>query len=301
MNKSRGRLTEVQVGVLTIAAVVVLIAGMMWFKNLDFTRGSATYFVDFPQVEGMQAGDRVQVRGIRMGEVESFAMLPGAVRVEIVVNGETPLREDAEIILGEKGIVGEVVVDIEPGTEGKVVPPGYIFEGRTAGTIAAMTDAAGDALAEMRTLTAKVTELVDEVRDQGKVVETLAQANQTLDQVDKMLNENHTKVRVILDNLVSTTANLRTLLASGVLDTTLNRTTAAMSNAETLLASLDESAARLNGILTDLDEGNGTAGGLLKDPALYARTDSTLTAVQRLLDEMRRNPKKYFKLNLVDF
>ena len=36
-----------------------------------------------------------------------------------------------------------------------------------------MTDAAGDALAEMRTLTRKVTELVDQVKTEGKVVETL--------------------------------------------------------------------------------------------------------------------------------
>ena len=40
---------------------------------------------------------------------------------------------------------------------------------------------------------------------------------------------------------------------------------------------------------------------LLNDPALYTRTDSTLTSVQRLLDDLRRNPKKYFKLNIIDF
>ncbi len=37
---------------------------------------------------------------------------------------------------------------------------------------------------------------------------------------------------------------------------------------------------------------------LLNDPALYLRADSTMTSLQRLLDEMRRNPKKYFKLNV---
>ncbi|NCQ35531.1 MCE family protein [bacterium] len=301
MNESKGRITEVQVGVLTIAAVAVLIVGMMWFKNLDFTRGSVTYFVDFPRVEGMQAGDRVQVRGIRMGEVQGLAMLPEAVRVEIMVEGETPLREDAEITLGEKGIVGEVVVDVEPGTTGKVVPPGYVFKGRTAGTIAAMTDAAGAALAEMRTLTGQVTDLVTEIREQGKVVETMAQANETLDKVDEMLNENHPKIQAILENLAQSTSDLRDLLASGVIDSTLNRTSTTMATADDLLASLDQSATRLSAILDDLDSGEGTAGSLLKDPALYARTDSTLTAVQRLLDEMRRNPKKYFKLNLLDF
>ncbi len=301
MNGSKRRISELQVGILTILAVIVLIVGMMWFKDVDLSRGSASYLVNFPQVEGMQVGDRVQVRGIRMGEVRAFTMLPDAVQVELILDDSAQLREDAVITLGEKGIVGEVVVNIEPGTKGKIVPQGYLFKGRTAGTIAAMTDAAGDALAEMRVLTAKVTELVDEVRDQGKVVETLAQAHETLGEVDQMLNENHPKIVRILDNLVQTTDYLKALLASGAIDTTLSRTTAAMASADTLLASLDESAVHLNNILAGLENGEGTVGGLLNDEGLYARTDSTLTAVQRLLDEMRRNPKKYFKLNVIDF
>ncbi len=301
MNGSKRRVSELQVGVLTILAVIVLIVGMMWFKDVDLSRGSAIYLVDFPQVEGMQVGDRVQVRGIRMGEVRGLTMLQDAVQVELVLDDSAQLREDAVITLGEKGIVGEVVVNIEPGTKGEIVPQGYRFKGRTAGTIAAMTDAAGEALVEMRVLTAKVTELIDEVRDQGKVVETLAQANETMGEVDQMLNENHPKIVRILDNLVRITDDLQALLASGAIDTTLSRTTAAMASAEVLLASLDESAVHLNNILSGLENGEGTVGGLLNDERLYARTDSTLTAVQRLLDEMRRNPKKYFKLNVIDF
>ncbi len=301
MNGSKSRISELQVGILTILAIVVLIVGMMWFKDVDLTRGSALYLVNFPKVEGMQVGDRVQVRGIRMGEVTGMTMVNDGVQVEMMLDDTARLRDDAVITLGEKGIVGEIVVDIEPGTEGKVVPPGYLFKGRTAGTIAAMTDAAGDALAEMRVLTGKVTELIDEVRDQGKVVETLAQAHETLGEVDQMLNENHPKIVKILDNLVQTTGDLKKLLASGVVDTTLNRTSAAMASVDTLVATLDESAAYLNRILAGLDRGEGTAGGLLKDEALYARTDSTLTAVQRLLDDVRRNPKRYFKLSVIDF
>lgn len=301
MNDTKRRVTEVQVGILTIIAVAVLIGGMMWFKDLDLSKGAATYFVDFPRVEGMKEGDRVQVRGIRKGEVKSLVMLPEAVRVEMALDADVELREDAEVILGEKGIVGEVVVEIEPGTGGKAVAPGHVFKGRTAGTIAAMTDAAGAALAEMRVLTGKVTELIDAVRDEGKVVETLAQANETLGEVDQMLEENHPKIQRILDNLVVATGDLKSLLASGVIDTTLGRTAATMATADSLLADLQETAGHLNAILASLEEGEGTAGGLLGDRTLYTRTDSTLTAVQRLLDEMRRNPKKFFKVNVIDF
>ncbi len=301
MSGSKRRVAELQVGLLTILGVVVLLVGMMWFKNIDLSRGTTVYWVDFPQVEGMQPGDRVQVRGIRMGEVGEFTMLPKAVRVELILDSGAQLRDDAVVTLGEKGIVGEVVVEIEPGTEGKLVAPGHVFKGRTAGTIASMTDAAGDALAEMRVLTAKITELVDEVKTQGKVVETLVQANETLIKVDAMLEDNQTDVEVILDNLVQATGDLKTLLASGLIDTTMSRTSNAMAAADSLLATLDQSAQHLNAILSGLENGEGTAGRILNDPGLFTRTDSTLTAVQRLLEEIRRNPKKYFKVNVIDF
>ena len=93
-----------------------------------------------------------------------------------------------------------------------------------------MTDAAGDALAEMRVLTQKVTELVDQVKAEGKVVETLVQANETLDKVDTMVEENHSDIRVILDNLRATSEGLRALLESGKLEQTFDDASAAMAS-----------------------------------------------------------------------
>lgn len=291
------RFNEMQVGIFTIVALVVLVVGMMWFKNMSLTSGQVLYQADFPEVAGLREGDKVQVRGIRSGEVTELTMLQAAVRVSFMLKEGIDLRQDAEITLGEKGIVGEVVIEIDPGV-GAAVPEGHIFEGRTAGTIASMTDAAGDALVEMRELTHKVTELVDEVREQGKVTETLVQANMTLDKVDTMVEENHRSVRVILENLRVTTDSLRELAASGQIEQTLADASSAAASADSMMTTMEESGRRLNSILAKIDEGEGSAALLLNDPSLYMTADSTMTSLKRLLDEMRRNPKKYFKLNV---
>jgi phospholipid/cholesterol/gamma-HCH transport system substrate-binding protein len=293
-------LNEVQVGLVTIIAVAMLVSGMLWLKRIDLRKGSSMYQADFAKVEGLRLGDKVQVRGIRMGEVTGMQIMPQAVRVELQLEDTARLCEDAVVILGEKGIVGEVVIEIDPGT-GAPVQEGHIFAGRSAGTIAAMTDAAGAALAEMRALTAKVTDLLDEVRKDGKIVETLEQANVTLAKVDRMVEQNHEDVTVILDDLRASTTGLRRLIDSGRLDETLAGTAAAAEAADSLMTGLQVTTQRFNALLTKLDEGDGTAAMLINDPSLYVRTDSTLTAVQRLLDDLRRNPKKYFKLNIVDF
>jgi phospholipid/cholesterol/gamma-HCH transport system substrate-binding protein len=161
-----------------------------------------------------------------------------------------------------------------------------------------MTDAAGDALVEMRTLTHKVTELVDQVKEQGQVVATLEQAHETLEKVDTMVEENHQSIRVILTNLRVTTDNLRALAESGQIEQTLADASSAAASADSMMITLEESGRRLNSILVKMDEGEGTAALLLNDPSLYTTADSTMTSLKRLLDEMRRNPKKYFKLNV---
>ena len=291
------RFNEMQVGIFTVVALIILIAGMMWFKNMSLTTGQVMYQADFPEVAGLREGDKVQVRGIRMGEVSDLAMLPGAVRVSFLLKEGAPLKDDAVITLGEKGIVGEVVIEIDPGV-GADVPEGHIFQGRTAGTIASMTDAAGDALVEMRELTVKVTELVDEVRQQGKVTETLVQANETLDKVDNMVEENHQSIRVILQNLRVTSDHLRALAESGQIEQTLADASSAAASADSMMITMEESGRRLNSILAKIDEGEGTAALLLNDPSLYTTADSTMTSLKRLLDEMRRNPKKYFKVKV---
>ena len=207
------KISEFQVGLLTVLALVILIVGMMWLKNIDLSKGSRLYLVDFARVEGMREGDRVQVRGIRMGQVTGMQILQETVRVELIMEEGVDLREDAVVTLAEKGIVGEVLIEVDPGV-GAPVLEGHIFKGRTAGTIASMTDAADDALAEMRVLTAKVTELVDEVKNDGMVTETLQQANETLVLVDQMVKANHGDVTAILADLRVTSERIRSLMES---------------------------------------------------------------------------------------
>jgi phospholipid/cholesterol/gamma-HCH transport system substrate-binding protein len=291
------KFNEFQVGIVTVAALVLLIFGMLWFKNVSLTTGTTLYQADFPEVAGLREGDNVQVRGIRSGEVSEMIMLQSAVRVSILLDETVGLREDAVITLGEKGIVGEIVIEVDPGV-GEPVPEGHIFQGRTAGTIASMTDAAGAALTEMRVLTSKVTDLVDEMKEQGKVVQTLEQANETLHKVDTMVSENHVSIRAILENLRVTTDELRILAESGRIDQTLADASSAAASADSMMVTLQESGRRLNSILLKMDEGEGTAALLLNDPSLYTTADSTMNSLKRLLDEMRRNPKKYFKVKV---
>ncbi|PIE75613.1 hypothetical protein CSA17_06540 [bacterium DOLJORAL78_65_58] len=239
---------EFQVGILATLAILLLVVGMLWFRNVDLSDEKTRYQVDFQRVEGLREGDKVQIRGIRMGEVESLTLLPTAVRVQIKMSEKAVLTDEAVVVLGERGIVGEIVLEIDPG-RGRPVQEGHVFQGRTAGTIAAMTDAAGDALAEMRIMVEKVNELVAEVREQGKVVQTLAQANKTFTRVDEMLERNDHDIRISLENLVVATQGLRRFVESGQVTDAFDGMDRTLAGADSLMNNLNIASERLNVVL----------------------------------------------------
>ncbi len=52
------------------------------------------------------------------------------------------------------------------------------------------------------------------------------------------------------------------------------------------------------GILKDLKAGKGTAGQILVDPAMGQKMDATLDRVNALLDDMKKDPHKYFSVQV---
>jgi phospholipid/cholesterol/gamma-HCH transport system substrate-binding protein len=291
------RRNELQVGLVTIVSLAILVVGMMWLKDATVGRGQNRYSVNFPTVEGLQVGDRIQVRGTRAGQVECFTVMDGYVRVGIKLDDSISLRDDAQVTLGTKGIVGEVVIEILPG-EGAPVQEGHIFEGRTAATITQMTDVAGAALEKMSGLTSELNELVAEIRREGKLIETMTEANAALNNFNALVEENRRSLDEVMANLAAASGDLERLMASGHVDSAFSAAAAAASRADTLMTQLAVSARRLDSVMAKLDEGEGSAALLLNDPALYLRADSTMTSLQRLLDEMRRNPKKFVNLSV---
>ncbi len=297
MSRSR---YEIQVGIMVVVAAVALTIGMLWLKQVRMGSGMSVYAVDFEAVEGLQVSDRVQVRGIRMGAVAGFEILDDYVRVTFSLDEDAVLHDDAVITLSTVGIVGEVVIEVDPGT-GMRVQEGHIFKGTVAGSLNSMTDVAGEALREMRDLSADIRKFLVHVRDDGKVVETLERANTTISKIDTMLSEDRDQMKQLLNDFAVVATSLREALEDGALTEAVDGTALAVNRVDSVMVSLEHTSAMMTSLLARIESGEGTAGKLIADAGLYARAESTLTTANRLLDDIRRNPKRYFKLSIVDF
>ena len=113
-----------------------------------------------------------------------------------------------------------------------------------------------------------------------------------------MIAENRDALRAITGSLTHITAALEQAVGEGQLDTTLAVVHGAAENASLTMTELRATNESLGRILARLEAGEGTAGRLLTEDSLYVRADSTLMSMQRLIDQMRRNPKAMLNMSL---
>jgi len=100
-------------GVLTLAFIFIF-----WMSN--FAGGGKRYYIVFESsVAGLTTGSSVGFNGIKVGEVQSFALDPQdarKVQVLISVSDDTPVRENSHASIQSAGLTGGSGVQVTPGS-----------------------------------------------------------------------------------------------------------------------------------------------------------------------------------------
>lgn len=114
---------ETKANYLTIGAFVLGILALafvfvFWMSN--FGGGGQRYTIVFESsVAGLTTGSSVGFNGIRVGEVQSFALDPEdarKVRVLVTVRDDTPVRENSHASIQSMGLTGGSGIQITPGS-----------------------------------------------------------------------------------------------------------------------------------------------------------------------------------------
>ena len=109
----------------------------------------------------------------------------------------------------------------------------------------------------------------------------------------KLLND-----EAFAQSLTAATGNMRTLTDK------INRgegTLGKLVTDDSVFKRLDSVTSRLDELVNRLNQGEGTAGQLLKDKQLYENMNKTVTEMQALLADIRRDPKKYLNVKVSIF
>jgi phospholipid/cholesterol/gamma-HCH transport system substrate-binding protein len=279
-------------------------------------RGGASFFEDrtelraqFPNVQGLTSGSPVWFRGIEVGSVSglsveeegdsSFVAVRFKVRSEIV----KALNSDASVRIEAINFFGEKFVDLHEGTPGSgPLAPDQLLPSSIPPDMGGLMDAGQDVLGKLDAIASNVAALTEAIGEgEGSLGALLTERglhddmrtlSRDMSQLARSLDESQARTA---EALVATANHLDTLMVA------INQsqgTVGMMLRDPRLYESLASTAASADTTMGRIKDGEGSVGRMTKEDRAYLEFTKTLERANILLEDIQKNPKKYFKFSV---
>jgi phospholipid/cholesterol/gamma-HCH transport system substrate-binding protein len=258
------------VGAAVLALLAALVAGLVWLKDIGREGEFVRYAINFEKqaLDGLQLGAEVNLRGIKVGRVDDYALVSGKlnrVRVVVRVDRRAPVRSNTVAVVTRNfvtGIAAITLVTREPAGEALVEVP----EGERYPVI-------GEGQSDLDEIAGRVNRLGD-------------QAAQALTSVNQMLTpETRAAVMDTVRNLRDLTDGLKQRLAA--LDKVLDRTASAAASIDTAAGQLGRAGERVAGVAERAGEQADAV--LVQAEQALAEARVTLARVTTMAEELRKD------------
>lgn len=106
---------EGSVGLLIIFSVILFTGVVLWLRGIQFGKQSYRIIADFADVNGIQGGDPVRYRGLKVGKVDEIRPSSNGVDVIIAIDSSDLLiPKNVTLQARSSGLIGQTFVDIVP-------------------------------------------------------------------------------------------------------------------------------------------------------------------------------------------
>ncbi|MGV0746495.1 MCE family protein [Mycolicibacterium sp. XJ870] len=190
MLKYRGS-SLVRPGFIGLVLIVLIITVGLQPQQLWSMVSSVRYHAEFAEAGGLAPGNDVKVSGVPVGNVSSVEFENGHALVTFAVNGKIRLGSDTTAHIRTGNLLGERVLTLEPGGNGRIRASGVIPLTRT-GSPYSLTDAVGEFTSNTAgTDTAAINHSLDTL---SETIERIApQLAPTFDGVTRLSNSLNTR------------------------------------------------------------------------------------------------------------
>ena len=291
---------EWKVGLVILAAIALLIYGIIWIRGTRFGQKTYTAAVVFPNVGSLSAGDAVSVSGVMKGKVKKIELYQGDVLVHFTLEKDVVLKKDARFTVMNIGLMGERFMAVETGKSDTLLaltphPHGYYDTGipEVMGMMGRMMDEVRQLVEALRGSIAspgyldKLTSIVEQAEDMSK-------------RMNRLLAKNEDKVNTAFDDLSRAASQLKTTIAKNaqIFDSTLGNLHTASQKITPLVEGLDSLRLSFSRIAEQIEKQEGTLGKLVYDRTLYDQMRKTTRDLDSLILDVKRNPRRYLTIKV---
>jgi phospholipid/cholesterol/gamma-HCH transport system substrate-binding protein len=297
----RGRDREVWVGLFVLVAIAVGLTLLFTMTDAALFRGRYIISTVVPDAGGIRRGDPVQMRGVNIGRVLRFQIAQSGVTIRLEIEGEYPIPSDSKVSLKSAGLLGGMVAEIEPGTSSTRLRNGDAIAGTAEAAI--MNSAKAIADSTQVVLDRMKATLNDQtVAGIHDTVGSMQKGTAELDALAKDLrgiaSEQRGELKALTASLRRASEGLEKATTRPELERSIARLDAISVEMEKASGAFSRASTSLESVIGRMDRGEGTLGKLSKDDQLYANMNNASKNLAVLLEDLRKNPKRYVKLSL---
>ncbi len=292
---------EVLIGLIVIVALAILFVGIDFLKGVNVFKAANYYYATYTNVEGLAVSAPVSVNGFKVGQVREINYEydnPGHVKVEISLDKNLKVPQGTQAVI-KTDMLGTATIELNMGTQSGFHAVGDQLEGVIAGGL--MESVSNNLLPSVAGIMPKIDSLLTNI---NTVVSDPALLNsmKRLDKITSNLETATSRLAAVMAKMPAVTSDVKEItasLAKGTDDLTV--LTGRMRNipVDSLAADVAAVAANLKELSAQLNDPESTIGKLTHDPALYNNLNSTISSLDSLFIDIKKNPKRYISIKLL--
>ncbi len=301
---------ETKVGILTITALTILILGFNFLKGKDLFKKNRKIYAVFNDLGGLSKSNEVKINGYVIGSVYAIDKkdndLSGFVAT-INLTDEVNIPVNSKAIITSP-LVGSYYINIEKGDSAAFLKIGdTLGSKKDVGIIDDVKAQLTPTLSKVRitldslnSVFGKVNGLIDN-EAKANLQQTLANINRASSALNGLLDNATGPLAKTLNNAEEFSNSLKSN-ADDIRATVANAKTAsekfAAIDIQPTINNLNETVVQMKALVAKIQSNDGTLGALINDKTLYKKLTDAILSAEILLDDVRKNPKRYVNISV---
>ena len=325
---------ELKLGLLTVIISATALWGYQYIKGKNILNKVRTYSVVYGNVEGLEVASPIEVNGFPIGSIQKIEINKDDTKTMIVrfeVEGEIQFPKNTVAVLAvDNSIIGsrKVILEFDELCETDCLQSGDRMISGARGVLETLIPK-GDLEGHLTLLREEMGGIADSImisisgedsdnsiarsmRQMEIAMTNMASLTSTLDRfmrltqadlqetisnmasISRALEDSNSDLKEIMANVSSFTQQI----ADADIGKTFEQTNALLTDLQTTLDEANGSFGKLNEILEKVENGEGSIAKLLNDNDMYDNLESTSKNLSLLLQDLRLNPKRYFRFSV---
>ena len=308
---------EVKVGLLFIAAVALFIWGFNFLKGTEIFGSKRIFYAVYEKVEGLEPANKIKVSGLNIGQVRHLGFIPGTALIyaELYIKSDIPIPRNSIARIYSTDLLGGKAVEIVLGDSKELAMSGDTLQSEMEQSIREQVSQQVEpiqkrALALINSLDSLLVSIQSVFNPESQdnitsIFENIRIAiisiKNSATTVDSLLIKEKTRVDKIMSNVEKITANLRDNndeISNVLRNMSAMSDSLAASDIPQTLRDAQVAMENLKMISEKLNSGEGTMGQILTNDTLYMNLQQSTENLNKLLEDMRLNPKRYVKFSV---